>query len=327
MAINAKIIGYGCYLPERILTNADLEKMVDTSDEWIVKRTGIKERRVASKEVCSSDLAFEAAKSALENAKITAEDIDLILVATSTPDMHTPSVSCLLQAKLGITNIPALDINSACTGFISALSVAQQFIATGQYKRILVVGVDNLSKMVDYKDRNTCILFGDGAGGVVLEASKDSGGIIQTYLGADGAGGRVLTSFAFAEDENENLKRVSGLKHTLWMDGSEVLKFAVRIMVHATKEILDRTNLSLEDIDVLIPHQANIRIVEGALKRLEYDIDKTVVNLDKYGNMAAASIPVALCEALEEGKIKKGDKILLVGFGGGLTWGSAIIQM
>ena len=322
----AKIIGHGYYVPDTKLTNEDLEKTVDTSDEWIVRRTGIKERRIGGKDIYTSDLALEAAKRAIANANIEASDLDLILVATTTPDMYTPNVACMIQSKLGVTGMAAFDINSACTGFMTALTVATQFIASGYYKRILIVGAENLSRMTDYKDRNTCILFGDGAGAVVLEASTDAG-VIETYIGADGEGGKKLTSLAFKDDPEEVEKRVSGMKNTIWMDGSEVLKFAVRIMAESTKVVLEKAGLTLDDIKLVIPHQANIRIVEGAAKRLGIGDDKLFVNLEHYGNMAAASIPIALCEALEQGRIVKGDKFVMVGFGGGLTWGAAVVEL
>jgi len=321
----AKIIGHGYYVPDTRLTNEDLERMVETSDEWIMRRTGISERRIASKEIYTSDLAYEAAKRAIENAKIDPAELDLVLVATTTPDMYTPNVACMIQNKLGITGA-AFDVNSACTGFVTALTVATQFIASGYYKKILLIGAENLSRMTDYKDRNTCILFGDGAGAVVLEASQDSG-VLDTYIGADGASGTKLTSLAFKEDQAEVEKRVSGLKNTIWMDGSEVLKFAVRTMAEATKVVLEKAGLTLDDIKLVIPHQANIRIVEGAAKRLGIGDDKLFVNLQNYGNMAAASIPVALCEAIDQGRIAKGDKFVMVGFGGGLTWGAAVVEL
>lgn len=326
MALRAKLLGGGYYVPDRVLTNADLEKMVDTSDEWIVRRTGIRERRIADENMYTSDMAVIAAKRALENANTKAEELDLILIATCTPDMFTPSVACMVQAQLGAPQAAAFDVNSACAGFIAALTVANQFIGTGYYKKILVVGAENLSKMTDYKDRNTCILFSDGAGAFVVEASEEKG-VLATEIGADGESGKNLTSLAFRNDEAELAKRVSGNKATLWMDGSEVLKFAVRIMVQATRSVLDKAGLTLDDISLIVPHQANIRIIDGAVKRLGISPDKVFVNIEKYGNISSACIPIALCQALEEGKAKPGDKIVLVGFGGGLTWGAAVIEL
>lgn len=326
MALKASIIGGGYYVPDRVLTNADLEKMVDTSDEWIVRRTGIRERRIADADIYTSDMAYMAAERALKNTGTSPEEIELILVATCTPDMYTPNVSCIVQARLGAKNAAALDISSACTGFISALTVARQFIETGYYKKILVVGAENLSRMTDYKDRNTCVLFGDGAGAFVIGASENEG-VLATEIGADGVGGKNLTSLAFRDDEAEMAKRVSKNKQTLWMDGSEVLKFAVRTMVHATNTVLEKANISIDDVDMIVPHQANIRIIDGAVKRLGINHDKVFVNIEKYGNMSAACIPIALCEAMESGQLKKGDTVVLVGFGGGLTWGAAAIKL
>ncbi len=326
MALRASIIGGGYYVPDNVLTNADLEKMVDTSDEWIVRRTGIHERRIADKDIYTSDMALIAAQRALEKTNTDPLDIELILVATCTPDMYTPNVSCMLQAALGAKNAAAMDISSACTGFISALTVASQFVETGYYKKILVVGSENLSRMTDYKDRNTCILFGDGAGAFVIGASEEDG-VLATEVGADGEGGKNLTSLAFRDDENELAKRISKNKRTLWMDGSEVLKFAVRMMAKATNAVLEKAGLTIDDIDMIVPHQANIRIIDGAVKRLGIDKSKVFVNIEKYGNMSSACIPIALCEAINEGKIKKGDTVVLVGFGGGLTWGAAVIRM
>lgn len=326
MALRASIIGGGYYVPDNVLTNADLEKMVDTSDEWIVRRTGIHERRIADKDIYTSDMALIAAQRALEKTNTDPLDIELILVATCTPDMYTPNVSCMVQAALGAKNAAAMDISSACTGFISALTVASQFVETGYYKKILVVGSENLSRMTDYKDRNTCILFGDGAGAFVIGASEEDG-VLATEVGADGEGGKNLTSLAFRDDENELAKRISKNKRTLWMDGSEVLKFAVRMMAKATNAVLEKAGLTIDDIDMIVPHQANIRIIDGAVKRLGIDKSKVFVNIEKYGNMSSACIPIALCEAINEGKIKKGDTVVLVGFGGGLTWGAAVIRM
>lgn len=325
MSRKAKIIGAGYFVPEKRLTNADLEKMVDTSDEWIVRRTGIKERRIADENTYTSDLAYEAAVRALKNANTKPEELDMILVSTVTPDMFTPSVSCMVQSRLGAVNASAMDINTACTGFISVLITANQFIATGFYQKILVIGAETLTHMTDFKDRNTCILFGDGAGAVVVEGS-DREGVLSGFMAADGSGGHVLTSLAFRNDEAEVAKRVSGRKETLWMDGSEVLKFAVRKMASAVEEVLSRAALTLDDLSLIIPHQANIRIVTGAAKRLGVSMDKMIVNIDRLGNIGSGCIPIALCEALEEGRIKPGDKVALVAMGGGLTWGAVIIE-
>lgn len=326
MQLRAKIKGTGYYVPDRVLTNADLEQMVDTSDDWIVRRTGIKERRILDEGMYTSDMAVIAGKRALENAGVSAEEIELILVSTVTPDMFTPSVSCMVQDQIGAVNAMAMDINTACTGFMSVLVTANQFIASGYYKKILVIGAEALTRMTDYKDRNTCILFGDGAGAAVLEAAE-SGGVLSSYMGADGSSGYTLTSLAFRDDEAEMAKRISGRKETLWMDGSEVLKFAVRMMTKATEVALERAGLTIDDIAMIVPHQANIRIVSGAAKRLGVSMDKMVINIDRLGNIGSGCIPIALSEAMGAGTIRPGDKVVLVAMGGGLTWGAAIVEL
>lgn len=324
--IRAKIAGIGKYLPERILTNEDLEKMVDTSDEWITKRVGIKERRIADEKTYTSDLATKAAENALSNAGINAEEIDMIVVASVSPDMYTPSVSCLVQKNIGAANAAALDVNAACSGFIFALSAASKFIETGTYKNILVIGADSLSKITEYKDRATCVLFGDGAGAAVLTATETENGVMNCELGSDGAQGDCLTIAGIRMDEKEKERRPFGNPHTIWMDGGAVFKFAVRVMESATLKVIEKAGVSLDEVSCIVPHQANRRIIEGARKRLGCGEDKIFSNVHKYGNMSAASVPVALCEAIEEGRIKRGDKFVIVGFGGGLTWGSALIE-
>ncbi len=299
--------------------------MVDTSDEWITTRTGIKERRIAAENEFASDLATEAAKRAIADAGISSEDIELIIVAGVTPDMYTPSTSCIVQKNIGAVNAAAFDLNAACSGFIYAVATASKFIEGGMYKTVLVVGADSLSKIVEYKDRNTCVLFGDGAGAAVLEASEDGSGVLGSILGADGAGGECLTLCGIRADEIDVERRPYGNLRTIWMDGSRVMKFAVRAMSNATKEVLESVGRSLDETALIIPHQANKRIIDGAAKRLECGNEKIFSNVHKYGNMSAACVPIALCEAVEEGKIKRGDLFVLVGFGGGLTWGSNAI--
>ena len=323
--MNAKIIGLGCYKPEKVYDNAYMEQIVDTNNEWIMQRTGIAERRIAADDEYTTDLATKAAVAAIDNAGITAEDIDLILVATVTPDFFTPSCACVVQKNIGAVNAAALDVNAACSGFVSSLTVAKQFIAAGTYKTVLVIGADCLSKATDYKDRATCILFGDGAGAAVLQASEESG-IMATWIGADGAKGENLTMLAFKEDEAETALRVSGRKETIHMNGAVVMKFASKIMAQAAEKVVADSGLTWDDIAMVVPHQANVRIVDAAVKLMKIPKEKVFVNLHKYGNTSAASIPVAFCEAVEEGKIKKGDKVVLVGFGGGLTWGAAVIE-
>ncbi|ANE48957.1 3-oxoacyl-ACP synthase [Paenibacillus swuensis] len=319
------VLGAGKYVPERILTNHDLEQMVDTNDEWIVSRTGIRERRLAAEEEATSDLALHASKIALEQAGITAEQLDLIIVATVTPDMYFPSTACMLQEKLGAKKAAAFDLSAACSGFIYGLANASNFIATGIYKHVLVVGAECLSRITDYTDRNTCILFGDGAGAVVLGEVPEGRGFKSFELGADGSGGELLHVRGGGSLVPSSVESVEARQHYIYMAGSEVFKFAVRIMGNAAEEALRKAGMDKSEIDLLVPHQANKRIIQSALSRLELSEDKCMVNLDRYGNMSAASIPVALAEAVEEGRLNEGDRVVLVGFGGGLTWGATVL--
>lgn len=319
------ILGVGKYVPERVLTNADLEKMVDTNDEWIVTRTGIKERRIAAPGQATSDLAYEASLEALEKAGISAEQLDLIIVATVTPDMAFPSAACLLQEKLGAKKAAAFDLSAACAGFIYGLANGANFVATGTYKHVLVVGADCLSRITDYTDRNTCILFGDGAGAVVLGEVAQGRGFQAFELGADGSGGELLKIEGGGSRCPATLESVEAKHHFIYMSGKDVYKFAVRVMGTSAEEALHKAGIAKADVDLLIPHQANIRIINAALDRLELSEDKCMVNIDKYGNMSSASIPVALAEAIEQGRLQEGDKLVLVGFGGGLTWGASVL--
>ncbi|MCM3547323.1 beta-ketoacyl-ACP synthase III [Shouchella clausii] len=305
----AGILGLGRYVPEKRVTNHDLEKFLDTSDEWIKSRTGIEERRFAEG-VETSEMAYESALSALKAAKLSAEEIDLILVATVTPDMVFPTVSTMIQDRLGAKNAAAMDISAACAGFIYGVATAQQFIETGAYKHVLVVGVEKLTKFVNMEDRNTAVLFGDGAGAAVIGPVAEDKGILAFDLGADGSGGMHINKKGpFIE-----------------MNGREVFKFAVRQMGDASLRVLSKAGLGKEDVDFLVPHQANIRIMEASRERLELPREKMSVNVNKYGNTSAASIPIALVEEVEQGKIKDGDVIVLVGFGAGLVWGSLAIR-
>lgn len=319
------IIGTGKYVPERILTNQELEQMVDTNDEWIVARTGIRERRIASPEEASSDLACKAAQIALDQAGITAEDLDLIVVATITPDMAFPATACIVQDKLGAKKAAAFDLSAACSGFIYGLANASNFIATGMYKYALVIGAECLSRITDYTDRNTCVLFGDGAGAVVLGEVPEGRGFRSFELGADGAGGELLKVCGGGSRVPANQESVEQRLHYISMAGAEVFKFAVRIMGNAAEEALRKAEVDKSEIDLLIPHQANIRIIQYALARLELEEEKCMINLDQYGNVSAASIPIALAEAVEQGKIDEGDCVVFVGFGGGLTWGASVL--
>jgi len=320
------ILGIGSCLPEKVLTNQDLEKMVDTSDEWIVKRTGISERRILEKNEPTHELGIKAAKMALEDAGLTSEDLDLIIVATETPDYLSPSMACLVQRGIGAKRAAAFDLNAACSGFIYGMTVAGQFIKTGVYKHVLVIGCEGLSKAVDWKDRNTCVLFGDAAGAAVLGPVDNGYGVLNTCIGAAGDMGHNITIPCCFISEEDIEKRSNENKRVLWMDGSEVFKFAVKIMESCTLQVLDEIGMSLDDVKLIVPHQANIRILEGASKRLGVDSEKVFVNLNKYGNISSASIPVGLNEVYREGRLTKGDNLVFVGFGGGLTWGAAVVK-
>jgi len=321
-----KIVSTGSYIPERVLTNADLEKMVDTSDEWISTRTGIKRRHIAREDEAASDLAYEASTKALEKKGISAKELDMIIVATITPDMLFPATACILQDKLGVKNIPAFDLEAACSGFLYGISIASQFIATGVYHTILVVAAETLSKIIDWEDRNTCVIFADGAGAAILQPSNDGSGIISTYLGADGGGANLVGVPAGGSRMPASVETVKGRQHYMKMKGNELFKRAVKVMVHAVDEALKMGNLAYSDLDFFIPHQANIRIIQAVAKRIDLPMEKVYINLHECGNMSAASIAVALDQAVEERKINKGDKVLLASFGGGLTWASMIIE-
>lgn len=320
------ILATGKYVPERVLTNAELETMVDTNDEWIVTRTGMKERRIAREDEASSDLAYQAALIALAKAGLAPEELELIVVATITPDSAFPSTACILQNRLGAKKAAAFDLSAACSGFIYGLASASSFIGTGMYKNALVIGAECLSKITDYTDRNTCILFGDGAGAVVLGEVPEGRGFLSFELGADGSGGELLKLAGGGSRQPATALTVENKKHYIYMAGSEVFKFAVRIMGNAAEEALRKAGLEKEEIDLLVPHQANIRIIQSSIHRLQLPESKCMINLHKYGNVSAASIPIALAEADEEGRMKEGDCVVLVGFGGGLTWGASVIR-
>lgn len=325
--IYARVAGVGKYLPEKILDNAYFESIVDTSDEWITKRVGVKERRMSDENTFTSDLGARAAEAALKNANMSAEDIDLIILASVSPEMYTPSSACLIQSKIGAKNAAAFDINAACSGFIFAVSIANQFIKSGTYKNVLVIGADTLTKITEYKDRATCVLFGDGSGAVVLTATEEKTGVLGTVLGSDGNSGNSLTCCGLKVTDEDRERRPFGNYRTIWMDGQAVFKFAVKTMESATREVTDLAGIPIEDLALVIPHQANQRIIEGARKRLKLDENHVFSNVDKYGNMSAACVPIALCEAVEQGRVKAGEKLVIVGFGGGLTWGSALIEL
>lgn len=322
----ARIIGIGHYIPERVLTNFDLEKIVDTSDEWIVTRSGIRERRITADGEVSSDMAFEAAKMALADAEVDPKDLDMIIVATVTPDMPLPSTGCLLQEKLGAKKAAAFDVVAACSGFIYGLSVGSAMIASGKAKKILVVGVETLSSITDYTDRTTCVLFGDGCGAVVLEQGEPGEGVLSTFMQSDGGEKELLYITAGGSLTPLTPEGIEAGDHYIKMKGDGLFKYAVRAMVDAAKHTLKEAGLGVEDVDYLIPHQANIRIIEGVRKRLKLEKEQVVVNIDRVGNTSSASIPIAFSELHESGTLKRGDLVIMVAFGGGLTWGAALIK-
>jgi len=313
------IAAVGSYVPERILTNADLEKMVETSNEWITSRTGIQERRIACEGEFTSDMAAKAARKALDRAGVAAEDVDLIIVATITPDMLFPSTACLVQQKIGAKRAAAFDIEAACSGFIYGLEIAQQFIASHTYNTVLVIGAEKLSSIIDWKDRNTCVLFGDGAGAAVLQSRGDTHGLLTACMGADGSKGELLLMPAGGSRQPATLESVNARLHYLRMEGKETFKNAVNAMYNAAREALRRCEVDIKQIKLVIPHQANRRIIDAVGERLGATPEQLFVNLHKYGNTSAASVAIALDEAVETGRIQRGDLILLAVFGAGLT--------
>lgn len=319
---SAGIIGTGIYIPEKTITNHDLEKMVETSDEWIIKRTGIKKRHILEDGLPSYMMGVRAAEMAISDAGITPEDIDLIITTTEAPDYLSPSMSCLIQKDIRAKNAATFDLNAACTGFVYAMIVAQQFIETGYYKHVLIVSNEGLSRVVDWKNRNTCVLFGDAAGAVVLGRVDRQYGIKESYLASFGDMGHNLTIPCCYISDDEKSKRNENMERTIWQDGSEVFTFAVRVMAEATRKILDKAGISIEDVDYLIPHQANLRIINGAAKRLSISDEKIGIILHDTGNISSASIPVVLDTFSRSGKFKNGDTLIFVAFGGGLTCGS-----
>lgn len=321
------IIGWGKYVPTRVITNADLEKMLDTSDEWIVTRTGIRERHVVDESESTSDMSTAAAKDALDMAGVDPKDLDLIIVATSSPDYLTPPVSSQVQHALGAKNAGAFTLVNGCTGFVYALATAQQFIASGAYKTILIVGAELLSRFVDWTDRETCVLFGDGAGAVVMQATDTPSGVLSFVLGSDGSGGEHLILPAGGATNPPSHETIDAGLHAVKMNGREVFKFATRVLGKALRQALDQASLNPEDIDLFIPHQANVRIIDSAARFAKLPPEKVFINIQKYGNTSAASIPIALCEAFEEGRAKIGDTLAFVAFGAGLTWSSAIVKI
>lgn len=323
---SVSITGVGSYVPSRVLTNADLEKMVETTDDWITSRTGIRERRLAAENETTSDLAFAAAQRALAAAGITADQVDLIIVATITPDMQFPSTACLVQHKLGATRAAAFDLEAACSGFVYALDVGSHFVASHTYNTVLVIGAEKMSSVVDWKDRNTCVLFGDGAGAAVLQNRPQAHGLLTTCLGSDGGKASLLELPGGGSACPATLDSVTQRLHFLRMDGKETFKNAVNAMVSAAHQALDHCGVTVDQVRCIIPHQANQRIMSAVAERIGAREDQLFVNVDRYGNTSAASVAIALDEAVTQGRIHRGDLVLLVVFGAGLTWGAALIE-
>ncbi len=321
------IVGWGKYVPSRVITNADLEKTLDTSNEWIVSRTGIRERRVAEEWETTSSMSVAAAKMALEKAGISAQELDLIIIASSSPDYLTPPVSSQVQHALGASKAAAFTLVNGCTGFIYALATAQQFIASGVYENILVIGAELLSRFIDWTDRSTCVLFGDGAGAVVMKAADTPSGVLAFILGSDGSGADQLILPAGGSAHPPTLGTIEKKMHTIRMNGHEVFKFATRVLGRALAQVIQQAGLTTQDIDLFIPHQANARIIASAAKFAGLPGDKIFLNIQKYGNTSAASIPIALTEAMEEGRARIGSTLAFVAFGAGLTWAAAVVQI
>jgi len=323
--IYAHITGWGMSVPEKILTNDDLAKMVDTNDKWIRERTGIHERHIAAKDETTASLATEAAVNALRMAKLTPAEVELIVVSTSTPEHIFPSTASLVQDRLGAEHAGAFDLSAACTGFIFALNMASQAIRSGSVKNAVVIGAETLSRFVDWTDRNTCILFGDGAGAFVLQARDDPGGVLSSVMRSDGSGGNLLSLPGGGSAHPATNQTVEQGAHFIHMNGREVFRFATRVMAASSREAIEKAGLEVEDIQLIIPHQANLRIIEAAARGLKLPMERFAVNVDKYGNTSTASIPIAAVEAAEEGRLQRGDTAVLVGFGAGLTWGALTV--
>lgn len=324
--IRAEIIGTGSYVPETRMTNKDLEGKIETTDAWIVERTGIRERRIASKDEAASDLAFQAARKALEAAQVAPEEIDLIVLATSTPDMFFPSTACIVQDKLKATRAAAFDLSAACSGFVYALAVGEQYIRSGTYQKVLVIGTEIMSRLINWTDRTTCVIFGDGAGAVLLAPSASESGILSTHLHSDGSLWDLICVPGGGSAIPPSEKMLAEQLNTIKMKGNETFKVAVRSLEDVAWEALRANDFLPSDVSFLVPHQANLRIIRAVADRLQLPMERVVINLDRYGNTSAASIPLALDEAVREGRIKKGDMLLFLAFGGGLTWGASLVR-
>jgi len=322
----AHIVGWGKYAPPNVVTNSDLAQKINTTDEWIRERTGIAERHIATEKESTAMMAINAARAAIESANVSSLEIDLVIVATATPEYQFPATACLVQSAIGAERAGAFDLEAGCSGFVYALSAAAGMIRGGMYNTILVVGAETLSRIVDWNDRATCVLFGDGAGAVVLRGSDQPGGVMASVLGSDGSGGELLIVPGGGARHPAGPETVLSKMHYVRMNGREVYRFATRVMVEASQIVVERAGWSLDQIDLFIPHQANGRIIESAAKALKLAPERFFVNLQNYGNTSAASIPIALCEAIDAGKVEPGDHLVLVGFGAGLTWAASAIQ-
>jgi 3-oxoacyl-[acyl-carrier-protein] synthase-3 len=326
LARYAQIVGWGMYVPDEILTNDDLASMIDTSDDWIRARTGIAERRIAAPKETTATMAVRAARAALRVANANPARLDLIIVATATPDYFFPATACLVQDALGATKAGAFDLSAGCTSFVYGLAVGSQMIISGAYDQVLVIGAETLSRIINWTDRNTCVLFGDGAGAVLLQASDVPGGVLSAVLGADGSGGDLLMIPAGGSRHPASAETVAQDLHYIYMNGRKVFRFATQVTAKAARQALAEANVNLEDISLFIPHQANGRIIQSAAKSLKLPPEKVFVNLDRYGNTSSASVPIALCEAIEQDRVKRGDHLVIVGFGAGLTWAAVVIR-
>jgi len=326
MSPYAHITGWGMAVPARVLTNADLENIVDTNDEWIQSRTGIRQRHVVNEEESTATLAKDAALNALRVANLNPTDVELIIVSTSSPEHIFPATACLVQDQIGASHAGAFDLLAACSGFIFALNMASQAIISGSIQNAIVIGAETLSRFVNWEDRNTCVLFGDGAGAFVLQAGEEPGGVLSAVMRSDGSGADLLSVPAGGSHLPASPETIINKQHTIHMNGREVFRFATRVIAQATKEAIALANLKIEDVQLVIPHQANLRIIEAAMRGLEISTDQCFINIERYGNTSTASIPIATCEAIQQGRLQAGDNTVFVGFGAGLTWGAALVR-
>ena len=322
----AHVTGWGMAVPNKVMTNFELSKFVETNNEWIIDRTGIRERRIANDDETTASLATDAALRALDMANLDPSKVDLVIVSTSSPEHLFPATACLVQDRIGASKAGAFDLSAACTGFIYALNFAAQAVRTGNVDNVLVIGAETLSRLVNWKDRGTCILFGDGAGAFVLQATNVPGGVLSAVMRSDGSGGDLLSVPAGGSRLPTSAATIAQGQHYIQMNGREVYRFATRVMTQATQEAVQKANLQMEDINLIIPHQANQRIIEAAARQLDFPMDQVVVNIGNYGNTSTASIPIATCEAFQKGQLNSGDRVVFVGFGAGLTWGAAVVQ-